>query len=83
VAEGDFLEIYVDAPVAVCAERDPKGLYKKALAGEIKGFTGVSLDAPYEAPDNPELHIRTDQTTTESAVEQILNLLESQGRLKA
>jgi adenylylsulfate kinase len=81
VAEGDFIEIFVDAPVDVCAERDPKGLYKKAIAGEIKGFTGVSPDAPYEAPEKPELHIRTDQTSIEGAVQAILELLDSQGRL--
>jgi adenylylsulfate kinase len=81
MAEGDFLEVFTDAPVAVCAERDPKGLYKKAMAGEIKGFTGVSPDAPYEAPEKPELHINTETTSIEDAVAQILALLESQSRL--
>jgi adenylylsulfate kinase len=81
--EGDFIEVFVDAPVEVCSERDPKGLYKKAIAGEIKGFTGVSPDAPYEAPEKPELHIRTDQTSVEGAVQAILDLLDAQGRLKA
>jgi adenylylsulfate kinase len=80
VAEGNFLEIYVDAPVNICADRDPKGLYKKAIAGEIQGFTGVSADAPYEAPVNPELHIKTDQVSVEEAVAQILGLLEAQSR---
>ncbi|MEM1225602.1 MAG: adenylyl-sulfate kinase [Planctomycetota bacterium] len=52
---GDFLEVYVDTPIEVCQQRDPKGLYKKALAGEIKHFTGVS--DPYEAPTSPEIHL--------------------------
>jgi adenylylsulfate kinase len=51
--EGDFLEVFVDAPLEVCESRDPKGLYKKVRAGELKGFTGI--DAPYEPPENPEL----------------------------
>ena len=79
MAEGEFIEIFVDAPVEVCAERDPKGLYKKAMAGEIKGFTGVSPDAPYEAPDKPELHIKTAEVTVEQAVQQILDYLEGKG----
>merc|ERR1719478_1220174 len=56
-----FLEVYVDASLATAEQRDPKGLYKKARAGEIKGFTGI--DAPYEAPENPEVHLRTDQNS--------------------
>src|SRR5215210_9371654 len=55
----DFVEIFVDAPLQVCAERDVKGLYKKAFSGEIPAFTGVS--DPYEAPSAPELHIETDE----------------------
>jgi bifunctional enzyme CysN/CysC len=55
LAEGEFIEIFVDAPLEQCIARDPKGLYKRALAGEIKNFTGV--DQPYEAPENPELHL--------------------------
>lgn len=77
--DGEFVEIFVDAPVEVCAERDPKGLYKKAMAGEIKGFTGVSPDAPYEAPGNPELHLKTAEASVEECVEQILEYLESKG----
>jgi adenylylsulfate kinase len=72
-----FLEVYVDAPLAVAEERDPKGLYKKARAGKIKGFTG--LDAPYEAPENPEIHIRTDQSSVSEAVNIILQRLEALG----
>lgn len=66
--EGDFIEVFVDAPLDVVEQRDPKGLYKKARAGEIPSFTGIS--APYEAPENPEIHLRTDgQTPMESAAE--------------
>jgi adenylylsulfate kinase len=81
--DGEFIEIFVDAPVEVCAERDPKGLYKKAMAGEIKGFTGVSPDAPYEAPDSPELHLKTDEKSVEACVEEILSYLENKGYFNA
>ena len=60
-AAGDFIEVYVNAPVAVCEQRDPKGLYKKARAGKIPNFTGIS--APYEAPEKPEIEVRTDQNS--------------------
>jgi bifunctional enzyme CysN/CysC len=67
-----FSEVYVDTPLAVCQQRDPKGLYKKAIAGEITGMTG--MDAPYEAPADPELHL--DGTATlESLVAQVLTLI--------
>jgi adenylylsulfate kinase len=72
-----FLEVFVDAPLAVVEERDPKGLYKKARAGKIKGFTG--LDAPYEAPEKPEIHIRTDKSSISEAVNIILEKLEALG----
>ncbi|KAJ2776012.1 Adenylyl-sulfate kinase [Coemansia nantahalensis] len=71
-----FVEVYADVPVGVAEERDPKGLYKKARAGEIKEFTGIS--APYEAPVSAEIHIRTDQTTIADAVHQITAFLETQ-----
>ncbi|CAG8682791.1 1276_t:CDS:2, partial [Racocetra fulgida] len=61
-----FIEVYVDAPLEVVEQRDPKGLYKKAKMGEIKGFTGVS--APYEPPPSPELHIRTDKLNLKESV---------------
>jgi adenylylsulfate kinase len=71
----DFIEIFVDAPLEVCAERDVKGLYKKAFAGEIEQFTGVS--DPYEPPAAPELHIKTDEEEPrESAMRVILKLEE-------
>ncbi|KAJ1961422.1 Adenylyl-sulfate kinase [Dipsacomyces acuminosporus] len=64
-----FIEVFADVPVSIAEERDPKGLYKKARAGEIKEFTGIS--APYEAPTSPEIHIRTDQKSVAEAVEEI------------
>ncbi len=62
----DFIEIYINAPLEVCEQRDVKGLYQKARKGEIKGFTGI--DSPYEAPQNPALEIRTDKISLEEAV---------------
>ncbi len=76
-SELPFLEVYVDAPLEVAEERDPKGLYKKARAGEIKGFTGI--DDPYEAPASPELHLRTDQHDVAGCVAKCLELLEAKG----
>ncbi|KAJ1949295.1 Adenylyl-sulfate kinase [Linderina pennispora] len=70
-----FVEVYADVPVSVAEERDPKGLYKKARAGEIKEFTGIS--APYEAPEAPEIHIRTDLKSVEEAVAEITAYLEA------
>ena len=63
MAEGEFVEIFVDTPLSVAEERDVKGLYKRARAGEIKNFTG--LDSPYEAPQNPEITINTVQMSAE------------------
>ncbi|KAH6914144.1 adenylylsulfate kinase [Coprinopsis sp. MPI-PUGE-AT-0042] len=74
-----FVEVYVDAPLQVVEGRDPKGLYKKARAGEIKDFTGIS--APYEAPEAPEIHVRTDQLTVAQAVQQITEYLQAKGYL--
>lgn len=72
----DFLEIYINAPLEVCEARDVKGLYQKARRGEIKGFTGI--DAPYEAPVDPALEIRTDQLNIDAAVERIFQFILSQ-----
>ncbi len=72
-----FLEIFVDVPLDVAEERDPKGLYKKARAGEIKGFTGI--DDPYEEPPQPELHLHTEQHSVEESVGLLLDLLEQHG----
>ncbi len=67
---GNFMEIFVNAPLAVCEERDVKGLYKKARAGEIKSFTGI--DDPYEPPINPEVECRTNQETLAESVEKVM-----------
>ncbi|EIN11300.1 adenylylsulfate kinase [Punctularia strigosozonata HHB-11173 SS5] len=72
-----FIEVYVDAPLDVVEQRDPKGLYKKARAGELKEFTGIS--APYEAPENPEIHIRTDQCDVTQAVATCTEYLTARG----
>jgi len=77
VPEGQFFEIFCDAPIEKCEERDPKGLYKKAKAGEIKEFTGIS--APYEAPDKPELVLKTGEETLEQSTRRVLDLLASKG----
>jgi bifunctional enzyme CysN/CysC len=69
----DFVEVFVDAPLAVCEQRDPKQLYKKARAGQIKDFTGI--DAPYEAPEDPEIVTRTADATLEESVTTILEVL--------
>ena len=74
-----FMEVFIDAPIDVCENRDPKGLYKKARAGEISEFTGVS--APYEAPSNPDLHLKTDQMTPEESALKILEFLREGGKL--
>ena len=69
----DFFEVYINAPFAVCADRDVKGLYKKALNGEIKNFTG--LDAPFEAPTQPDLEIRTAEQDYSDSLQQLLDAL--------
>lgn len=76
---GEFMEVFVDAPLAVLEQRDPKGLYKKARAGEIKEFTGIS--APYEAPEKPELHLHTDQHDLNQCVELVLEHLRANGTI--
>lgn len=77
VPHGDFLEIYCRCPVEVCEARDVKGLYKRARAGEIKEFTGIS--SPYEEPEVPELVVDTGSLTLEESVDQVLELLEERG----
>ena len=74
----DFVEVFVDTPIEICESRDPKGLYKKARAGEIKGFTGI--DAPYEAPKNPEIHLDGSQPV-EQLAQQTIDFLKSIGKL--
>lgn len=76
----DFLEIYVDCPLAVAEGRDPKGLYKKARAGQLKNFTGI--DDPYEAPSQAELTLSTDTMSLQDEVEAVLELLKARGALR-
>ncbi len=76
---GEFIEVFVNAPIDVCEQRDPKGLYKKARAGQLKGFTGI--DDPYEEPLNPELVIHADKVSPQEASVQIISLLEKNGRI--
>ena len=77
----DFIEVFVDVPLAVAEERDPKGLYKKARAGEIKNFTGI--DDPYEAPEAAEITLNSHEMSLEEEVEALLAELESRGLLGA
>ncbi len=79
--DGEFIEVYVDTPFDVCAERDPKGLYKKAMAGEIKNFTGY--DSPYEPPERADIHVSTDELTADQCADVIINYLEENGYLNA
>lgn len=81
VMHGDFIEIYCKASLDVCEQRDVKGLYKKARAGEIKAFTGIS--SPYEEPLNPELLVETDKLSLEKSADLILAMLRDRGVLKA
>lgn len=75
-----FMEVYVDCPIDVCEKRDPKGLYKKARAGEIKGFTGI--DDPYEAPPNAELVINPAELSVDECVRECLELLRNRGLIE-
>jgi bifunctional enzyme CysN/CysC len=79
VEDSEFVEIFVDATLASVEKRDPKGLYRKARRGELKNFTGI--DSPYEVPETPELHIRTDSTTPEAAAARIIDYLRECGVL--
>ena len=79
VPHGEFLEIYCHCPLAVCEERDVKGLYKRARAGEILEFTGIS--SPYEEPDNPELQVDTSALSLEESVDQVVCMLRERGIL--
>src|SRR4029077_17223762 len=83
VAPTEFIEIFVDAPLAVCESRDPKGLYKKARKGIAEGkplqFTGI--DSPYDPPEKPELHLHTDTMSVDQCVVEVMNYLRKQGNL--
>ena len=76
---GDFLEVYVDCPIEVCENRDVKGLYKRARAGEVKEFTGIS--SPYEAPEKAELWLQTDHEALDESTDKIIELLRTRNIL--
>jgi adenylylsulfate kinase len=76
---GDFIEVFVDAPLEVCEKRDPKGLYKKARAGELKGFTGI--DDPYEAPLSPELVLDAAVKSAEQLADEVIEYISSKGKI--
>jgi adenylylsulfate kinase len=79
IGETDLIEIFIDTSLQECENRDVKGLYKKARAGEIKNFTGIN--APYEAPKHPDIHIPTETTTVEEAAQLVINYLEKTNRI--
>ena len=73
VNKGEFVEVFIDTPLAVCESRDPKGLYKKARAGEIPNFTGIS--SSFDVPEHPEIHVKTAEQTIEQSADQIVSYL--------
>lgn len=79
VPKGDFIEVFVDASLETCEARDPKGLYKKARAGEIKGFTGI--DAPYEAPTSPEITLDSNSKSIDVLAQKVVDYLDANGYL--
>ena len=81
MGDGEFIEVYVQASLATCEDRDPKGLYKKARAGEIKGFTGI--DDPYEEPSAPEITLDSDGKGIEELADEVIHYLEQNGMLSA
>ena len=80
VEENEFIEVFIDTPLEVCENRDPKGLYQKARKGEIPNFTGIS--SPYEAPIKPEIHILNDKISIEDVTQQIIDYLTIKGFLQ-
>ncbi len=78
---GDFVEVFVDTPLKICEQRDPKGLYKKARSGEISGFTGV--DDPYEPPDRPEIVLDGGEASVEALAEQVIAFLKKIGKVNS
>ncbi len=80
-AAGDFIEVFVNSPLSVCEERDPKGLYARARAGEIKNFTGIAETAPYEPPAAPELALDTDGETPDESADRVIAYLKGHGYL--
>ncbi|MFT6992095.1 MAG: adenylylsulfate kinase [Paraglaciecola sp.] len=79
LADGEFVEIFVDTPIEECEKRDPKGLYQKARQGDIKNFTGI--DSPYEAPENPEITLVFSGQTAEQSAEQLFDVLKQKGMM--
>jgi adenylylsulfate kinase len=77
LADGEFIEVFVDTPIEECEKRDPKGLYQKARQGDIKDFTGI--DSPYEAPENAEITLAFSGQTAEQSAEQLFDLLKQKG----
>lgn len=77
--QGQFIEVFIDTPLDVCESRDPKGLYKKARAGEIKNFTGI--DSAYESPVNAEVHVQTADKSIQECAKQVVDYLQGQGYL--
>jgi len=77
MADGEFIEVFVDTPLAVAEQRDPKGLYKKARKGELKNFTGI--DSPYEPPESPEIHLMAGAGTAEHLADQVVESLVRSG----
>jgi bifunctional enzyme CysN/CysC len=81
MAEGEFIEVFVDTPLAVAERRDVKGLYAKARRGELPHFTGI--DSPYEEPQAPELHLQADELTPQQAAERVIHKLRELGIIPA
>jgi len=79
LAPGDFIEVFVDAPIEVCEARDPKGLYQKARAGQLKGFTGI--DDPYESPNSPEVVLDASKKTADQLADELLGYLKATGKI--
>ncbi|GAA4348780.1 adenylyl-sulfate kinase [Kangiella taiwanensis] len=75
--EGEFIEVFVDTPLEVCEQRDPKGLYKKARAGDIQNFTG--LDSPYETPESPEIHLQAGSKPVDELAQEVISYLKTHG----
>lgn len=80
MAKGEFIEVFIDTSIEVCESRDPKGLYKKARAGEIPNFTGIS--SAFDVPISPEIHVKTAQQSIEQSVEQIIQYLKEKEVIK-
>jgi len=78
--QGEFIEVYIDTPISICEQRDPKGLYKKARAGEIKDFTGI--DSVYDVPEAPAIHVKTAELSVLECAQQIVDYLVKQGFVK-